>query len=64
MPVDYTGYSQLRDVLDSNRSAGEAAFDKRSAKELRIVAEVLEQGIAIQDGTTEQLPAPSEERER
>lgn len=37
--------------------AGAAAFDKRSAEELRIVAEVLEQTITIQDDMTEQLLA-------
>lgn len=35
--------------------AGAAAFDKRSAEELQIVAEVLEQTIAIQDEMTEKL---------
>ncbi|OJU20396.1 MULTISPECIES: MarR family winged helix-turn-helix transcriptional regulator [unclassified Sphingomonas] len=38
--------------------AGAAAFDQRSTEELRIVADVLEQIIAIQDGMTEQLLAP------
>lgn len=44
--------------------AGAAAFDKRDAKELQVVAEVLQEAIAIQDEMTAQLLAQSGKKER
>lgn len=44
--------------------AGAAAFDKHGAKELKVVAEVLHEAIAIQDEMTAQLLAQSGKKER